>query len=444
MATGRQRETFLAGCSPDGFKQLFGAFPRSQATKEEPSHGEAEDPSRGENDDDGIIQLLEQVFASGGPQTERQEAEEPPHGETETDGPPQLRQKRPADGGSQTEKQETEEPPNKRIKLPGTTPEEDPAADTPTGKRKRPATSRTKNQTTPKRHRTAESTATSTCSETPKVPVTEQTSATGATAIAATPVTEETSAAGAAVTEETSAAGAVPVTEETLPALVLADSVSTLRLPPVGDQVPRCGKCLQEVDPLRCRYVSKNGEKFKCQARNSKHSGLCRMLGAWPIDAFKRLPPEEQTTFWQQAGNTREHLKQQVFDIMKKEYVEQRKIEESGTYLPLSVYGSQGYDTDRIAKFCKDTRIHPELGLTYKVNLLTESTATMERKVRENMLQMIADARGAKKKRAATDGNGDILDTEKQGGADSASPSSSDSSSDDKKKKKKKNMSNSE
>ena len=258
-----------------------------------------------------------------------------------------------------------------------------------------------------------------------------------ATAIAAMPVTEETSAAGAAVTEETSA-GAVPVTEEALPALVLADSVSTLRLPPVDGQVPRCGKCLQEVDPLRCRYVSKKGEQFKCHACNSKHSGLCRMLGTWPIDAFKRLPPEEQTTFWQQAGNTTEHLKQQVFDIMKKEYVEQRKIEESGTYLPLSVYGSQGYDTDRIAKFCKDTRIHPELGLTYKVNLLTESTATMERKVRENMLQMIADARGAKKKRAATDGNGDTLDTEKQCGDDSAASSASDLSSDDKKKKKKK------
>ena len=53
----------------------------------------------------------------------------------------------------------------------------------------------------------------------------------------------------------------------------------------------------------------------------------------------------------------------------------QRFIESSGgSYLPLSVYAREGYDAKQIQKECKDTMIHPVLGLCYRVAIFSKRT----------------------------------------------------------------------
>ena len=126
---------------------------------------------------------------------------------------------------------------------------------------------------------------------------------------------------------------------------------------------------------------------------------------------------------------------------MKKRRVETDATDIGGTYLPLSVYGQQGFDTEAIKANYVDKREHPVLGTTYKVKLDSERRSALEQVEREFVLRKtgqrhreVADGTCDDDKDAAGSKQG----KRKSPSSDGASTSSQSSSSEKNKKKKKK------
>ena len=156
---------------------------------------------------------------------------------------------------------------------------------------------------------------------------------------------------------------------------------------------PRCSKCRQEVDVLRVQLTGKKQGVWKCNKCNTKHVQLVRIFGGWPSQAFKDLSEAEQEAFWAATTSSAAEVQQQVQEFMKKRRVEMAESDIGGTYLPLSVYKMQGYDTEAIEANCKDKREHSVLGMTYKVKLESEHHSAREELERE---QVLATARTRK------------------------------------------------
>ena len=56
-----------------------------------------------------------------------------------------------------------------------------------------------------------------------------------------------------------------------------------------------------------------------------------------------------------------------------------------GQYLPLSVYATQGFNTEDIEKNCKDTRVCSTLGLCYKVSILGSKSSMIFSEVEKKL-----------------------------------------------------------
>ena len=219
----------------------------------------------------------------------------------------------------------------------------------------------------------------------------------------------------------------------------------------VGHVQPYCTKCGYHVDPCSkgVRVISKTPPTFKCQKCNSMQCTLHKLFGTWPLDEFKALGEETQQKFWREAGGSREGLKQSVEQLLVRKVVEKKFASEAGPFLPLSVWATQGYNTDDIAARAS-MEVHPVLGPTYQVSIKSSGREKTDSLIQEQMLRLLEKG---KKSTAGTSGDRDILldtssldkaeeeDIASKESVNSSSASSSGSSSDSsgKKKKKKKN-----
>ena len=206
---------------------------------------------------------------------------------------------------------------------------------------------------------------------------------------------------------------------------------------------PICIKCGFEVDVFRAQIVTKGGQRYKCNQCNNSHAALSKHFGKWP-DEFAELTPEEQMDFWKTAKTCQgiQRLKSLAIDTLTHRRVDRITARLSGTFLPLTVYNQQGYDTDKIVQNCRPSDIeeHPVLGTTYRVAVRSLDRSAVDERERQHVLQnlskkatdTIADApsltASSSVKQAVQDSGSD---------ASSESDSSSSSSSDKKKKKKK-------
>ena len=66
--------------------------------------------------------------------------------------------------------------------------------------------------------------------------------------------------------------------------------------------------------------------------------------------------------------------------------IEEERTSTGGTYLPQSVLEQQGFSTDAILA-CKDTDVHPELGMTYNLNLKTKTKEEFSQKVWKDLFR---------------------------------------------------------
>jgi hypothetical protein len=157
--------------------------------------------------------------------------------------------------------------------------------------------------------------------------------------------------------------------------------------------------------------------------------GLCRKYGSWPCEEFKALTQLEQQAFWAQNDQS---LEQQVAQVLEKRYVEERKVQEGGSYLPLGCYVAQGYSAERV-QATTDKKWHNELGeWVFEISIESSSKSKVAQDVRSHMLRL-TDEGNRKRKQLRTKGA-----AAGSGGVREASASSSSDSSDKQKKKKKK------
>ena len=75
----------------------------------------------------------------------------------------------------------------------------------------------------------------------------------------------------------------------------------TTAAPAMVAKMPQCYRCKGDVDVLRAPLVGKSAGAWKCHQCDTKGTQLYRLFGTWPTDSFKRLHPDVQTQFYQQA-----------------------------------------------------------------------------------------------------------------------------------------------
>ena len=149
--------------------------------------------------------------------------------------------------------------------------------------------------------------------------------------------------------------------------LKFAQSGTLRDILPSHFEQPVCCKCGMTCELARSQFRgTKNGGTWKCNACNTKAVLLSRSLGSFPTPEFKELSEEAQRAFWRDCPvKGSEKIKAFFVNTVVEKMVEKRMIGVGGSYLPLSVYKTQGYDIDDIQQRCKDKRTHPVLGEVY-------------------------------------------------------------------------------
>ena len=152
--------------------------------------------------------------------------------------------------------------------------------------------------------------------------------------------------------------------------------------PVIPPPMPTCSRCKVQVDVLKQRVQIKSRSNMVCPSCNSKGVALSRAFGKWPPRSFANLSSDWQTKFWKDVAGVKgsEALKELVVQSITTKRVEEESCKFGGSFLPLSVYAQQGYDTAMIKKHCspRDIEEHPVLGTTYKVAIRSVFSTTIE------------------------------------------------------------------
>jgi len=218
---------------------------------------------------------------------------------------------------------------------------------------------------------------------------------------------------------------------------------------------PKCGRCQLHLDLDKSQLTRKTKGSWRCNKCNLKavqasQHGLGHMINT----CLTNLDPEETTKFWQDVNATKSahKLKDFIDNTIESSHAAGKITTDGGTYQPLRYYQKLGYNSKRIKRLCTDTRDHPILGMTYKVDLI-EVKRRREEWVKRNRTigahEAADDAPMKKKKRkrlAKQDSATTAADDEASGANDADPPKkkaktsadSSDESASKKQKKKKK------
>ena len=167
---------------------------------------------------------------------------------------------------------------------------------------------------------------------------------------------------------------------------------------------------------------------------------------------MEKIPPAERAQFWKFAReNNAGAIKEKITFLMRRHETWEKRYQSGGNYLPLSVWATQGYDTQRIERLSRPEDIMEDhvLGKVYRVPVLgVWENGTKGRSITDD-----SEARPAKRRRqaapalppppaeeepAADDPAGDSEPGEDPESGESSDSSSSSSESSGKHKKKKK------
>ena len=152
------------------------------------------------------------------------------------------------------------------------------------------------------------------------------------------------------------------------------------------------------MDVLKARLTGKKNGCWSCRKCACSHTQLHRQWGGWPPAEWASFSAEERKDFWLAIGacDTKEDQERCVLEKLGKKITETRMAGAGGKYLPLSVYGAQGFDIEVIRKGCTDKKPHPLFGEVYRVEIEYQNKETMEQKTREAIMKSVQDRRGSK------------------------------------------------
>ena len=161
------------------------------------------------------------------------------------------------------------------------------------------------------------------------------------------------------------------------------------RIAPLETRLPSVGLCSESAfageqldNTVYCHTCGDVCEKMemanhhRCNRCNSVRTKLRRIYGTWPLDSFREVSQEEKRLFYKTTKGlhaNKTELVRIVDEVLERSHSVIDKSSRGGTYLPLSVLQSQGFDVQTIQRECLDVKDHPLLGKTYNVNLLTTS-----------------------------------------------------------------------
>ena len=153
---------------------------------------------------------------------------------------------------------------------------------------------------------------------------------------------------------------------------------------------PVCKRCRIECDPFKAQLKRKGGGLWICNGCNAKQTLMSKMFGGMPSE-FRSLSDDEQVEFFQKVKTCthREQVRAMLIDTMVRRRVDKVTASVAGTYLPLSVCAQRGFDSSLIEQTCTDTQIHPVLGMTYRVSLVSIDRTSVEEQVREQVMQSL-------------------------------------------------------
>ena len=113
---------------------------------------------------------------------------------------------------------------------------------------------------------------------------------------------------------------------------------------------------------------------WRCNKCCVKITSLRRGFGQWPPPNWSDIPVATQLEFFQCSDglSTKDLTKKADESFHVKDVLNQKFYTHGGDFLPLSVWATRGFNTQSIADHTLegDKRLHPVLGLTYRVKIL--------------------------------------------------------------------------
>ena len=136
-------------------------------------------------------------------------------------------------------------------------------------------------------------------------------------------------------------------------------------------------------EPVGEGFLRRSRCTVLCKQCNVSRVTASRTFGTWPPPQFDSLGKQDKIDFWRATKcSNGKRLADTVVHSLSLVLVQSEASFETCGYQPLSYYKNLGYDADYIAHTCRDTKMHPDLGLCYKV--VIEHSTKEERRWRIN------------------------------------------------------------
>ena len=115
-----------------------------------------------------------------------------------------------------------------------------------------------------------------------------------------------------------------------------------------------CSYCNAKTGMTRCRLINKGSGTLKCGKCSSTTTTLNRFLGARVAQTLQNIPPPEQEQFFKYAKeNNARAIPGKITFLMRRHETWEKRYQSGGNYLRLSVWATQGYDTQRIERLSR-------------------------------------------------------------------------------------------
>lgn len=196
------------------------------------------------------------------------------------------------------------------------------------------------------------------------------------------------------------AAVALTETEGTVRQDESADAPADGATQPEAVEMVTCRRCRGKIAGSDAVFNGKFRAdlRWTCKACHALQTQLQRH----GIDVKSALSESEAVAFFLDAKAERENSSEGRLQYSQaRGLLKQRMIQsssrvssegEAGEFQPLSFWELRGYDTEKIEQSA-ESKLHPLLGMTYKVNISRQSTDVVQTITEERLLKMEADAR---------------------------------------------------
>ncbi len=136
-----------------------------------------------------------------------------------------------------------------------------------------------------------------------------------------------------------------------------------------------CSSCGTSLVKQKCRLVNKTKALWRCSVCSTKMVQLSRTFGSWPTPSFAALSDAEQKNFFESVKHAKklDDVKRVATEYMSNFEQHRKYYQDGGEFLPLGVWQARGFDVIAIERNAEahDKVLHPVLGLTYRVAILS-------------------------------------------------------------------------